>query len=149
MATTLNTDQLLALINAWPSGFEDAPGVRICRDLNCPGCGYPEMGQTINSDPLPTALYCRRCGYGECNIKPPTMRPKHLDLLTALAWVAIRAWNPDNSPAIREASKPAARLAARVANTAKLLPQFKAAVVECGPHGSKAAVARLIREALQ
>ena len=43
-------------INALPSDGA------ICRDLDCPGCGHPELGQTIRMGSGGTRyLYCRKC----------------------------------------------------------------------------------------
>lgn len=37
-------------------------GLRICRDLDCPNCGYPELGQTFGNNPA--LIYCRKCSHG-------------------------------------------------------------------------------------
>ena len=53
-------------IDIYPTAI--APGygpVRIIRDLTCPNCDWPELGQTINLSGTGTVLlYCRKCEHG-------------------------------------------------------------------------------------
>ena len=67
---------LTALTSAFTSGNAAAaapttavaPGhgpVRILRDLTCPNCNWPELGQTFNLSGTGTVLlYCRKCEHG-------------------------------------------------------------------------------------
>ena len=64
MFTRLTLPQATALIDAWPCPF------RIARDLACPSCGLPELGQTVQSG-LPELLYCRRCGWTQTGAEEP------------------------------------------------------------------------------
>lgn len=135
---TLTTRQKLALIDAWP-----AP-VRVCRDLDCPSCGYPEMGQTLHSA-LTELLYCRRCGYSSTEL-PRWRGPAVTDPLEALAIFATRSWNRDWTVLDREQAKPTAALAAAVAKAAGFVPRFAEACAYVGPIGSRAAARRLCAE---
>ena len=134
--------QRLALIDAWPCP------VRICRDLTCPSCGYYELGQTLHSE-LPALLYCRNCGHAETEPlewlwgREATYNRKPLE---ALAYVAVRFWNPDLPVLTREQARPLAELAARTAAAAGLGKRFAEWCAEVGPIGSKAAATRLLRE---
>lgn len=134
--------QRLALIDAWPCPM------RICRDLTCPSCGYYELGQTVQSV-LPTLLYCRNCGWAECEPlrwlwgrAATVQRPP----LEALALVAIRSWNRDVPVTVREKARPLALEAARVVAACGLGKRFAEACFDHGPTGSKVAAHRLIRE---
>ena len=101
--TPLTKAQSLRLIDAWPCP------VRIARDLDCPDCGFPELGQTFQSE-LPPLIYCRKCGWaivpkapkGVVGLELRERFGKYLLSvnrlpLVVLAAVAIRSWNPDLS----------------------------------------------------
>lgn len=57
-------------IDAYPTAVAPGHGpVRVARDLTCPNCGYPELGQTVNTKVGGTVLlYCRKCEYG-CEVE--------------------------------------------------------------------------------
>ena len=60
-------------IDAYPTAVAPGHGqVRIVRDLDCPNCGWPELGQTINLSGTGTVLlYCRKCEHGcEAELEP-------------------------------------------------------------------------------
>ena len=83
----LTLPQKLALIDAWPCP------VRAARDLDCPACGYAELGQTLMSE-LPALLYCRRCGWARTEPLSwlwGSAAKAQRDPLEALAYVAVRS----------------------------------------------------------
>ena len=134
--------QRLALIDAWPCPL------RICRDLTCRDCGYYELGQTVQSV-LPALLYCRNCGWAECEPlrwlwgrAATVQRPP----LETLALVAVRSWNRDLPVLTREQARPLAEIAARTVAAAGLGKRFAEWCAEVGPIGSKAAATRLLRD---
>ena len=53
-------------IDTYPTAIAPDHGpVRIIRDLTCPNCDWPELGQTINLSGTGTVLlYCRKCEHG-------------------------------------------------------------------------------------
>ena len=155
--TALTKPQRLALIDAWPCDTRDAREVRLLRDLDCPGCGWFEMGQTVGG-PLPVLLYCRRCGWAETaaahgNREAITeywdrfgiLASKGRPALEALAVLAVRAWNPDLPLYARQANLPLAEQAAHTAVRCGLGAAFVRACGEVGPHGSLTAARRLLR----
>ena len=151
--TPLTKSQRLRLIDAWPCP------VRIARDLDCPDCGFPELGQTFQSE-LPPLLYCRKCGWAIVPKAPKGV--EGLDLrerfgpyllvvnrtpMMVLATIAIMAWNPDLSVLERHRAEPLARLIAQAVNTAGLNARFVEACAYQGPIGSKRRAAELLKTA--
>ena len=149
--TPLTKAQSLRLIDAWPCP------VRIARDLDCPDCGFPELGQTFQSE-LPPLIYCRQCGWaivpkapkGVVGLELRERFGKYLLSvnrlpLAVLAAVAIRSWNPDLSVLERHRAEPLAQLVAQTVITAKLNARFVEACANEGPIGSKRRATDLLK----
>lgn len=139
----LTLPQKLALIDAWPCP------VRVCRDLDCPACGYGELGQTLMSE-LPALLYCRRCGWARTEPLSwlwGSAAKIERDPLEALAYIAVRSWNRDVPLLTREQAKPLALVAADTARRAGLGRRFAEWCADVGPVGSRIAATRLVRQA--
>ena len=149
--TPLMKAQSLRLIDAWPCP------VRIARDLTCPDCGFPELGQTFQSE-LPPLIYCRQCGWaivpkapkGGVGLELRERFGKYLLSvnrlpLVVLAAVAIRSWNPDLSVLERHRAEPLAQLVAQTVITAKLNARFVEACANEGPIGSKRRATDLLK----
>lgn len=153
--TPLTKAQSLRLIDAWPCP------VRIARDLDCPDCGWAELGQTFHSE-LPPLLYCRQCGWaivpkapkGVVGLELCERFGKYLLSvnrlpLAVLAAVAIRSWNPDLSVLERYRAEPLAQLVAQTVITAKLNARFVEACANDGPIGSKRRAADLLKSTVK
>ena len=149
--TTLTKPQRMRLIDAWPCP------VRIARDLTCPDCGFPELGQTFQSE-LPPLIYCRQCDWaivpkapkGVVGLELRERFGKYLLSvnrlpLAVLAAVAIRSWNPDLSVLERHRAEPLAQLVAQTVITAKLNARFVEACANEGPIGSKRRATDLLK----
>lgn len=149
--TPLTKPQRMRLIDAWPCP------VRIARDLTCPDCGFPELGQTFQSE-LPPLVYCRKCGWaivpkapkGVAGLELRERFGKYLLSvnrlpLAVLAAVAIRSWNPDLSVLERYRAEPLAQLVAQTVITAKLNARFVEACANEGPIGSKRRATDLLK----
>ena len=146
--TPLTKAQSLRLIDAWPCP------VRIARDLDCPDCGFPELGQTFQSE-LPPLIYCRKCDWAIVPKAPKgvaglerfgkyLLGVNRLPVMV-LASVAIRSWNPDLSVLERYRAEPLAQLVAQTVITAKLNARFVEACANEGPIGSKRRATDLLK----
>jgi hypothetical protein len=124
-----------ALIDAWPCP------VRACLDRDCPNCGWPELGQTVQSV-LPQLVYCRNCGWALTEVTQ-IGRDVYARPLEVLAMLATRSWNRDLPVLERERAKPRAEAAALAAAEAGIVPKFSRACGYVGPIGSVVSAKRL------
>ncbi len=148
--TPLTKAQSLRLIDAWPCP------VRIARDLDCPDCGFPELGQTFQSE-LPPLIYCRQCGWaivpkapkGVVGLELRERFGKYLLSVNRLPLAALAAVPHAMEPgpvgagaAPRRAAGSAGR---QTVIAAKLNARFVEACANDGPIGSKRRATDLLK----